>query len=41
MNPIAKKPLLRENERMQTIIKPGKETYRETYVQPLIQKENV
>ena len=33
--------MMRENEKTQTIIKPGREIYRETYVQPLIQKNAV
>lgn len=33
--------MMRENEKIQTITKPGREIYRETYVQPLIQKNAV
>lgn len=31
-----KKPLIRETTRIETIEKPGSETYRTTYVQPII-----
>lgn len=33
--------MMRESENLQTITKPGREIYRETYVQPLIQKNGV
>ena len=41
LNPVSEEPIMREAERVQTIVKPGSETYRETYIQPLIQKDNV
>jgi len=32
LNPIAKQPMARESEKIETIVKPGKEFYRETYI---------
>lgn len=41
LNPIAKEPIMREYENNQTVVAPGREIYRDLYVQPLVQRENV
>lgn len=41
MGPVQRKPVIRENERVETIMRPGREIYRETYIQPIVQRENV
>lgn len=33
--------MMRENENLQTLVQPGREIYQETYIQPLIQRNNV
>lgn len=33
--------MMRENEKVQTLVKPGREIYKETYIQPLVQRNNV
>lgn len=41
LNPLTRRPVMRENERLETIVKPGKEFYNQTYIQPIIQREQV
>lgn len=36
-----RRPIVRENQRLETIQRPGREIYREQYIQPIVQKENV
>lgn len=37
----SRKPIVRENQRIETIERPGREIYREQYIQPIVQRENV
>lgn len=41
LNPVQRTPVIRENERVETIVRPGREIYKETYIQPIVQRENV
>ncbi len=41
MNPVTRRPVVRENQRVETIQRPGREIYNQTFVQPIIQRENV
>ena len=39
--PVYREPILQERNRTQTITRPGKEIYNNTYIQPIVQRENV
>lgn len=34
-------PIVQSRTRQQTILRPGKEIYNNTYIQPVVQRENV
>ena len=39
--PIYREPVLQERTRFETIQRPGREIYNNTYIQPIVQRENV
>ena len=41
LNPMTRRPVIRENDRVETIVKPGREIYTQKYIQPIIQRDAV
>ena len=39
--PIEREPILQERTRFETVTRPGREIYNNTYIQPVVQRENV
>lgn len=36
LNPVLRRPVYRENERIETVTRPGREIYNQTFIQPVI-----